>query len=133
MSVGTAEQLAQFLELNPELAGAKALIDDSADFAAYRTAGFTDKLGDVPLTQPPDFKPPKALGPLKWLTYLRNVMALAPIPKDKSSLKFGDVPEGVKVLGGTFAIDDDSIVFSHKDPVPGATPSIERVLQSVGA
>ena len=48
-------------------------------------------------------------------------------------MKLGDVPPGVKVLGGTYAIDGDNVRFSHSDPVPGATPSIDAVLESVGA
>lgn len=40
ISVGKPEQLAKFLELNPELSDAKALIDDSSDFAGYKAAGF---------------------------------------------------------------------------------------------
>ena len=40
ISVGQPEQLQKFLDLNPELSQAKALIDDSSDFAAYKAAGF---------------------------------------------------------------------------------------------
>ena len=133
ISVGRPDQLAKFLEVNPELAGAKALIDDSTDFAGYRAAGFNYLMGDKALETPPDFKPPKSMGFGKWLTYLKNVMTLSPIPEDKSSMKFGDVPAGVKVLGGTYAIDGEAVKFSHMDEVPGATPEIEDVLASVGA
>ena len=76
---------------------------------------------------------PSAQGPRKWFTYLANVMEVSPIPEDKSQLKLGDVPPGVKVLGGTYAIDGDDVVFSHMDEVPGATPEIEEVVASVGA
>jgi hypothetical protein len=66
--------LAQFLQLNSaELAGAKALIDDSADFAGYKAAGFNLLLGDKQLEKPPDFKPPKTMSAGKWWQYLRNV------------------------------------------------------------
>jgi hypothetical protein len=133
ISVGRPDQLAKFLEVNPELAQAKALIDDSADFAGYKAAGFNYLMGDKALEEPPDFKPPKSMGMGKWFTYLKNVMDLSPIPEDKSSMKFGDVPPGVKVLGGTYAIDGDAVKFSHMDEVPGATPDIEDVLISVGA
>lgn len=133
ISVGRPDQLAQFLEVNPELAQAKALIDDSTDFAGYRAAGFNYLMGDKMLETPPDFKPPKAMGMGKWFTYLKNVMSLSPIPEDKSGMKLGDVPAGVKVLGGTYAIDGDAVRFSHMDEVPGATPEIEQVLASVGA
>lgn len=133
ISVGQPEQLAKFLELNDaELSNAIALVDDSPDFAGYRAAGFNQMLGEKQLEKPPDFKPPKNMGPGKWFSYMKNVGTLAPVPKD-GSLKFGDVPPGVKVLGGTYAIDGDAVTFSHQDEVPGATPEIEEVLAAVGA
>jgi len=70
------------------------------------------------------------MGPRKWWSYLANVGQLAPVPKD---IKFGEVPQGVRVLGGTYAIDGDAVTFSHNDEVPGATPEIEEVLAAVGA
>ncbi|EOD29190.1 hypothetical protein EMIHUDRAFT_99643 [Emiliania huxleyi CCMP1516] len=130
ISVGRPDQLKQFLEVNPELTGAKALIDDSPDFAGYRAAGFNLKLGEKQLEKPPDFKPPKAMGMGKWMTYLKNVGSLSPVPK---GMKFGEFPEGVKVLGGTYAIDGDEVLFAHSDEVPGATPNIEEVLAAAGA
>lgn len=133
ISVGRPEQLAQFLEVNPELKDAAALIDDSPTFEGYKAAGFNYLMGDKGLDTPPDFKPPKRMGPRRWLTYLQNVMELSPVPKDKSQLKLGEVPTGVKVLGGTYAIDGANVRFSHMDEVPGATPEIEDVLASVGA
>lgn len=135
ISVGQPAQLKQFLEVNaPEMNGAAALVDDSADFAGYKAAGFGLMLGDVPLDTPPDFKPPKNMGPMRWLTYLKNVMELSPVTEEfKQTAKFGDVPPGVKVLGGTYAIDGEQVSFSHADPVPGATPDIADVLAAVGA
>lgn len=130
ISVGRPDQLATFLELNPELGSAKALIDDSPDFAGYKAAGFTNLLGDQELEEPPDFKPPKEMSLGKWWTYLRNVMALSPVPKEA---KLGEVPAGVRVLGGTYAIDGDEVRFSWADAVPGATPEIDEVLVAVGA
>ena len=62
ISVGRPDQLAKFLEVNSELANAKALIDDSPDFAGYRAAGFNLMLGDKDLEKPPDFKPPTMVG-----------------------------------------------------------------------
>jgi len=70
------------------------------------------------------------MGPRKWFSYLANVGSLAPVPKD---IKFGEVPEGVRVLGGTFGLDGTEVTFNHMDEVPGATPEIEEVLASVGA
>lgn len=131
VSVGEPAQLRKFLDLNPELAFASALIDDSADFAAYRAAGFNYLMGDKALSSAPAMAPPKRLTGGKWWSYLSNVKDLSPMPK--GGLKFGEVPPGVKVLGGTYAIDGDAVRFSHMDEVPGATPDIEDVLRSIGA
>lgn len=130
ISVGRPEQLRQFLDVNPELKDAKALIDDSPNFEGYKSVGFNIMIGEKQLEKPPDFKPPKAMGFTKWLTYLKNVASLSPVPKD---MKFGELPDGVRVLGGTYAIDGDDVVFSHMDEVPGATPEISAVLKTVGA
>ena len=70
------------------------------------------------------------MGMGKWLSYLRNVATLSPVPKD---MKFGEVPQGVRVLGGTYAVDGADVTFAHADEVPGATPEIETVLKAVGA
>lgn len=130
ISVGRPDQLATFQQLNPELKDAPALIDDSPSYEAYRAAGFNYLMGDKALQTPPDFKPPKSMSGGKWWSYLRNVGDLSPIPK---GLKFGELPNGVRVLGGTYAIDGEDVVFAHMDEVPGATPEIEKVLASIGA
>ena len=65
-------------------------------------------IGDKKLETPPDFKPP-TMGMGKWLSYLRNVASLSPVPKD---MKFGEVPQGVRVLGGTYAVDGDEVCLS---------------------
>jgi len=128
ISVGTPKQLVKFLEVNPELKRSTALVDDSSDFAAYRAAGFRSLLGEDSLTSPPDVKPLGQLGPRKWFQYFRNVGELAP----KADKPFA-LPTGVRVLGGTYAINGSDVVFKHQDVVPGATPDINAVLQAVGA
>lgn len=40
--------------------------------------------------------------------------------------------QGVKVLGGTYVIDGDEVLFDHQDVVPGATPAISDVLAAAG-
>jgi len=140
ISVGMPEQLQKFLEANDELKGATALIDDSADFAAYRAAGFNYLLGDQGLKEPPDFKPP-TFGPRRWSTWAKEFGSLSPVPEGtdvveatfKGLTPFGKVPDGVRILGGTYAIDGDTVKFSHQDKVPGDTPKIEAVLKSLGA
>ena len=51
----------------------------------------------------------------------------------KSFLETNAGKPGVKVLGGTYAIDGDAVRFAHMDEVPGATPESEDVLAAVGA
>ena len=73
------------------------------------------------------------LGAIAW-TYLKNVMKLSPV--DAGALKFGEIPEGVMRLGGTFVLrrmEDGSIeeIYRHEDKVPGDHPSIEEVLKYV--
>ena len=70
------------------------------------------------------------MGMGKWLSYLRNVASLSPVPKD---MKFGEVPQGVRVLGGTYAVDGDEVCLSlpvglsyytHETPKPKPAPSL---------
>ena len=65
-------------------------------------------VGDKALETAPDFQPPKSMGMGKWFTYLKNVISLSPVPKG-TKMKLGDVPPGVKVLGGTYAIDGEPV------------------------
>jgi len=134
ISVGRPEQLQNFLNLNPELKDAKALIEDSEDFQAYKKAGFNYLMGDKQI-KPGDlnFKPPQMMKPGTWFKYLANVANLAPVPKGQKLELGGKVPEGVKVLGGTYAIDGDEVLFSHQDQVPGDVPELEDVFKSIKA
>mmetsp|Transcript_19647 Transcript_19647/g.41072 ORF Transcript_19647/g.41072 Transcript_19647/m.41072 type:complete len:90 (-) Transcript_19647:158-427(-) len=80
---------------------------------------------DVKLT------PPKGVNPWK---YLKNVMSLSPV--DTSTMKFGDIPEGVMRLGGTFVLSkavDGTIdeIYRWEDKVPGDHPEVEDVLKYV--
>jgi len=131
ISVGEPEQLRRFLDSNPEVDSACSLIDDSADFSAYKAAGFNHLLGEKTLDEPPNFKPPRTLSAGKWWAYMKNAAQLAPQPA--GGAKLGQMPKGTLVLGGTYAIDGDAVKFGWMDAVPGATPDIETVLQAVGA
>jgi len=130
LSVGQPAQLQEFLTALPELTGSIALVDSSDDFDVYKSAGFNQMLGDQKLEKMPDFKPPTNMGPGKWFTYLGKAVRLAPVRKDKTG---EEAIKGVKVLGGTYAIDGSDVKFSHMDVVPGATPAVDDVLRSLGA
>lgn len=126
VSLGTSKQLADFLKLNPLVDSEFALIDDSPDRDAYLAMGF-GKLGDVKPDKVEMKKP--GFSTKQWLSYLSNVIKLSPIPKDQ---KFGEVPQGVLQLGGTFVVSGDEVVYQWADPVPGAHPEVEDVLKAAG-
>ena len=100
------------------------MLVDGYEFNAYKGAGF-GVIGDVK----PDkieLKPPQGVD---WMKYLFNVGKLSPIPKD---LKFGQIPEGVTRLGGTFVVEDDKIVYAWADDIPGDHPDVNEVLKAAG-
>lgn len=123
--------MTKFLDLNPLVPRKSLFVDDTPTFEAYTSAGF-GKIGDkISDTQVPresiKFKAPEMGGPGGWMRYLTNVASLSPVPKD---LKFGEVPEGVLRLGGTFVIDGASVLFAHADKFPGDHPAIADVLRA---
>lgn len=101
------------------------------EFAAYNAVGLA-LLGDdqaqgaeaAKNLRPPDF------GMGEWFRYLTNVIKLSPVPTD-GSLKFGDVPEGVKRLGGTFVIKGGKVSAAWEDPLPGSYPVPSEVLPNL--
>merc|ERR1712085_78047 len=66
------------------------------------------------------------LGMKGWWDYLTSAAKVSPIPKD---MKFGEIPEGVLRLGGTFVVSGNEIVYRWSDRVPGDHPDIENVLE----
>ena len=127
VSIGDAEKLSKFLELNPFIPRDKAFVDDMKDFKAYEAVGFgrfdeTDKeeLKSLALSAPD-------LGGFGgWWKYMSNVMSLSPVPKD---MKFGEIPEGVLRLGGTFVVEGQDIIYQWNDKIPGDHPNPEDVLK----
>lgn len=117
--------MSKFLDLNPLVPRASLFVDDTANFEAYTSAGF-GKIGE---SKPPSNVQLKApnLSAKTWWRYLTNVASLSPVP---SGLKFGEVPEGVLRLGGTFVIDGDNVLFAHADSFPGDAPAIADVLRA---
>ena len=61
----------------------------------------------------------------QWMGYFGSVMKVSPIPKD---MKFGEIPEGVLRLGGTFVVDGNQILYQWNDRLPGDHPDIDEVL-----
>ena len=65
------------------------------------------------------------LGFKGWFNYFSSVGKVSPIPKD---MKFGEVPEGVLRLGGTFVVSGNEILYRWSDRLPGDHPDIKKVL-----
>ena len=124
VSLGTAEQLKTFLELNPEIPSDIAFVDDSDDFALYDACGFGKFTDAKP--EKVDLKPTN-FSFKDWLAYLGNAGKLAPIKKGQKG-----VPEGVLRLGGTFVLAGDDVEYAWADALPGAHPEIADVLKAVG-
>lgn len=125
ISIGDAEKLNKFLDLNPKVPRDSAFVD-GYDFTAYEAAGF----GKLDGSDPDAAKGAKLAAPNlsmgDWFKYTTNVMALSPVPKD---LKFGEIPEGVLRLGGTFVVDGNEVVYQWSDKIPGDYPAVDDVLQ----
>lgn len=122
ISIGDDEKLNVFLDKNPYVPRENAFVD-GYEFAAYEAAGFgkfdTVKAKGVTITAP------ILNGGMKgWWDYFTSVGKISPIPKD---MKFGDIPEGVLRLGGTFVIQGDTIVYQWSDRVPGDHPNVAEV------
>lgn len=127
ISIGDAEKLNKFLDLNPKVPRDSAFVD-GYEFKAYEAAGF-GKLTDPDAAEAA--KDAKLVAPNlsmgDWFKYTTNVMALSPVPKD---MKFGEIPEGVLRLGGTFVVDGDKVVYQWSDKIPGDYPEVDDVLRS---
>lgn len=110
------------MELNPFIPREQAFVD-GYDFTAYNSAGF-EKFDSVKIDSKNLKLTPPELGFGEWWSYLTNSMKLAPIPDD---MKFGEIPEGVLRLGGTFVVKGNNIVYQWSDKIPGDHPSVDEV------
>jgi len=113
-----------FLEQNPGVDRDSMFVDDY-EFGAYKAVGFqsftdVDKetVKNVKITAPD-------LGFGQWMSYAGNVMKLSPV----DGVKFGEIPEGVLRLGGTFVVRGDDVKYQWSDRIPGDHPDIEEVLE----
>lgn len=126
VSIGDAEKLNKFLELNPFIPLENAFVDDYS-MDAYKTAGFGSFRDlDPEAAKKVKMQAPDMGGFGGWWKYLSNTVALAPIEKGKSG-----IPEGVLQLGGTFVVRGDDVVYQWSDTVPGDTPDLAEVLSIV--
>jgi hypothetical protein len=125
VSIGDKDKLATFLDKNPFIPTDQAFVDDDMkNFGAYRAAGF----GRLDEQDPAVAKQVQLTAPkgVNWWNYATSVAKLSPIPKDQ---KFGEIPEGVLRLGGTFVVKGDEILYRWSDRLPGDHPDIQEVMK----
>lgn len=127
VSIGTADKIQKFLDLNPNVPRESLYVDDETTFAAYDDAGFASL--DTSPGKKIEVTLPRLGSAGAWWRYLTNVASLSPVPKQ---FKFGEIPRGVLRLGGTFVIKGDSVLFAHADQFPGDHPNISDVLRAAG-
>lgn len=123
ISIGDAEKLSTFLNANDFIPRDQMFVDDYT-FNAYRAAGF-GRFDQLDREDVKNFKmtAPEIGGFRGWLNYFGVVSKVSPIPKD---MKFGEVPEGVLWVGGTFVIKGDEVLYQWSDKVPGNHPDIRE-------
>lgn len=122
VSIGDAEKLNSFLDVNSFIPKDQMYVDDYS-FDAYKAAGFGQV--DIEAAKSIKMTAPK-LGFGEWMNYVSTVGKVSPVPKD---LKFGDIPEGVLWTGGTFVVQGNNVLYQWTDKVPGNHPVIEDVVK----
>lgn len=128
VSIGSTDQLAEFLSNNPQVPKSQVFVDD-LDRNVYKSVNLslaTEKDTELVKEAAKTLSAPTGLGLGDWWNYMRNVVALSPI--DKANQKFGDLPEGVLQLGGTFLLQNDKVVYQWMDRMPGDEPNLNDVL-----
>ena len=58
---------------------------------------------------------------------MKSNVKLRPSPEGREN----EIPEGVKVLGGTFVIDGDAVTFSYRNLLPGVKPDLADVMDAM--
>ena len=128
ISIGDEDKLSAFLEKNPYVDRDQIFVD-GYDFDAYNSMGFgkfTDVDQDKAKAAMKNMSAPELEGGiLGWFNYLTSAAKISPIPPE--GINFGEIPEGVLRLGGTFVVAGDDIVYRWNDTVPGDHPDINNV------
>ena len=125
ISIGDAEKLSLFLEKNPLLERALVLTDGYS-LDAYNKVGFTnigDNL-DLSMKGIRRFHIPN-LSSEQWKDYSNTMAKLTPLTTLWDIWK---LPEGVRRLGGTFALEDQNILYGSEEGLPGDNPNPDDVI-----
>jgi hypothetical protein len=136
VSIGDSSKLVTFLQANPHIPPKQIFVDDY-DMKAYRSLGLQTM--DVKKSNQESImnggisskdairqlKAPNLGGWRGWWNYLSKSIQLAPIPENT---KLEGIPQGVLMLGGTFVVDGDKVLYWYENPLPGVEPNLTEVL-----
>lgn len=129
ISVGSPDKLVRFLELNPTLPRDRVFVDASQNYEAYKAMNFLSldsKMGARNLEGLTMTAPNLDAG--TWFGYLTSVVTLSPIRAGEAG-----IPEGVTLLGGTFVLSGEQVVYASADRIPGDYPKPSDVLRRAKA
>ncbi len=140
VSIGSVEQLEQFLEENPKVPADQILVDDYDHKSYKETMGF-DRFDEITsINQLKGLDVSKLILPLfrtlgvsKLLKYVQNVPSLAPVEGD---LNWRELPEGGLRNGGTLVLGggaEPKILYRWNDKIPGDVPDPSDVYQEASA
>jgi hypothetical protein len=115
------------MEKNPYIPRDSAFVDGYG-FDAYKAAGFGrfDDVDKEVIKEATKNMSAPDIGLSGWWNYFTSVGKVSPIPKD---MKFGEIPEGVLRLGGTFVVKGNKILYRWSDRLPGDHPDINEVAE----
>jgi len=128
VSIGNPGKLQTFLEKNPTVPQDRIFVDDLETFSGYRSLGF-QKFGwnDIRRHWKTVEFPPKLSSIVQGFQYVTSIPSIGPFVKGQSLR----VPEGGLVMGGTYVIAGNEIVYEWRDKLPGDLPDPRDVLSAM--
>ncbi|CAE8630427.1 unnamed protein product [Polarella glacialis] len=124
---GSPDQLNNFLNQLPEIPRDKVFVDDSKGYEAYKAMSFGKLEFGKPLPPGLSLQAPDLGGISGVLSYLSSVVSLSPKPEEGATT----VPEGVLLLGGTFVMRNEEVVYAWADRLPGDYPKPQDVFSTL--
>mmetsp|Transcript_1186 Transcript_1186/g.2575 ORF Transcript_1186/g.2575 Transcript_1186/m.2575 type:complete len:164 (-) Transcript_1186:20-511(-) len=140
VSIGSVDQLQQFLEQNPKVPANQILVDDYDHKSYKETMGFERFDEITSINQLKGLEVSKLVLPLfrtlgisRLLKYVQNVPSLAPV---EGELNWRELPEGGLRNGGTIVLGggaEPKIVYRWNDKIPGDVPDPSDVYREASA
>jgi len=129
ISIGTAEKLQTFLELNPSVPKEAILVDDYSH-KLYKDLGFSrfdqissDKINDLEIGKLFQLF---QLGVGNLFNYATQALTMAPT---EGNVNWLDLPEGGLRNGGTLVVNGEDVIYQWCDAIPSDVPKVEDVVK----